>query len=260
MNKLVLTSAIAIAAITGVVSYNVVAANTAASFDTKQTKDIEKIIHDYLVNKPEVLLEASQSLQKKRAATASKKAHTAISLHAKNIFQDQSSPSFGNVKDATVTIVEFLDYQCSHCKTMSPLIHDILAADPHVKFVVKSLPIFGSTSNFASEAATAAFILDQSKFQSFHEKLLAQEKALSKDSIIELAKESGYDTKTLKAEIEKEAVKEQIKANFKLAQNIGLQGTPAFVIGTANGTKNEFIPGAMTKTKIESLIKTFKTS
>lgn len=254
MKKLAMISGLALAVAASTICFNVIAAN-GNSFDAKQKKDIERIVHDYLVNQPEVLIEASSALQQKQRQEANQKAKTAIAMNAKDLLQSKNSPVIGN-SSAPVTVVEFLDYQCGHCKTMSPVINELVKTNPNVRVVLKSLPIFGNSSNFASQASIAAFLIDPAKFQNFHSKLLSENKGLSKETVLKLAEESSYDVKQLETFMDKPEVKDRIKANFKLAQSLGLQGTPAFIISNNNGSKSEFIPGATTKMKLESAIKT----
>ena len=91
----------------------VMAAN---EFSPEQKKQIELIVHDYLVNSPEVLLEASQALQQKQQQTMQKEAKSAILEHANELLTEKLTVA-GNPK-GTVTLVEFFDYQCIHCKKM----------------------------------------------------------------------------------------------------------------------------------------------
>lgn len=247
---------VALSSVIATVCFNIYATQT-PTFDNQQVKQIETIIHDYLVNKPEVLIEASQSLREKQQSKATERAKQAISLNADKLFNNPISPFMGN-KDAKVTVVEFLDYQCGHCKTMSSVIDDVMKANPNVRVVIKGLPIFGESSNFAARAAVAAGKQNANNFKKFHESLLAQKKSLSNDAIINLAKEAGLDVNKLKADMEKDDIKNHIKDNFKLAQELGLQGTPAFIVSNNSGTKSEFIPGATSKTKLLDAINKIK--
>lgn len=256
MKKLTTIVSVAISCVIATLCFNSYATQK-PSFDSQQVKQIESIIHDYLVNKPEVLIEASQSLQKKQQSKASQRAKQAITLNAQKLFNNPISPFMGN-KDGKITVVEFLDYQCGHCKTMSPVIGEVIKADANVRVVIKGLPIFGESSNFAARAAAAAGKQNSAQFRKFHEAILKQKKGLTNDTVLNLAKETGLDVNKLKVDMEKEDIKNHIKDNFKLAQELGLQGTPAFIVSNNNGTKSEFIPGATTKTKLLDSIKKIK--
>lgn len=251
MNRNRLISLITATALSATVTLNTFAAN---DFTPTQTKAVEKIVHDYLVTNPEVLIEAGKALRAKEQKKASKKAQAAIKKNLKSIFNSPDSPTFGN-KDGDVTIVEFLDYQCAHCKTMGPVVFDVLKQDNKLRFVVKELPIFGGTSNYAARAAIAAHKQDPKKFETFHKDLLAAPSKLSNDKVIAIAKKAGLDTDQLKKDIESKEVKAQITDNFRLAQELGLMGTPAFIISNRDGTKTEYMPGAITKERLTKTIK-----
>lgn len=233
---------------------NPAAAATNGKFQPTQVKQIEQIIHDYIVNNPQVLVEASQALRAKEMAKAQEKAQSAISANTTSLFKSADSPTMGSA-EANAVVVEFLDYQCGHCKRMSPILTELLNQDKDVKVVIKVLPIFGSTSDYAARAAHAAAMQGIDKFKAFHTGLLEEEKPLSNDSIIAIATKAGLDIAKLKQDMETDNVKTQLKDNFRLAQEIGLLGTPAFVVGNADGSRTEFIPGAANKQTLVDAIK-----
>lgn len=242
---------LSIAAITACLSSSAVFAK---AFDNNQTQEIQKIVHDYLVTNPDVLIEASNSLREKEQKKANSIAQNAISKLSKNIFQSASSPSFGNNK-AQISIVEFIDYQCGHCKQMSAIVKEISKDDKNVKIIVKELPIFGKTSNYAARAAIASYKQGSDKYLAFHEELLKESNPLDEDKVIALAKKAGVNIEKLKTDMDSDSVQNEIKENFSLAQEIGLLGTPAFIIGNKNGSKAEYIPGATSKEALLAAIK-----
>ena len=228
------------------------------AFNEQQTQEIQKIIRSYLISNPDVLIEASNALRAKEQQKAKAKALTAISKNTKAIFNSKS-PSFGN-NNGGLVIVEFLDYQCGHCKKMSPIVKEISDENKNVKVIVKELPIFGKTSNLAARAAVAAYKQGTDKYLSFHQELLKQNSPLSEDKVFEVAKKAGVNVEKLKADIDAGDVKEQIQENFKLAQEIGLLGTPAFIIGNKDGSKTEYIPGATSKEALNKALEKVSTN
>lgn len=253
MRKITLVTSFAVAVAGAIIFTNAIGAKT-GQFDRGQVQEIQKIVHDYLVKQPEVLIEVQNAYRTKQESKLAQKAKAAISINAKKIFENKISPSYGNHEGA-VTIVEFLDYQCAHCRDMATIIQDVLKDNDNVHFVVKELPIFGASSNFAARAAVASSFQDENKFRTFHLKILNHKKPLTNDNVLEMAKDSDLDVAKLKVDMEKDEVKNHIKDNFKLAQEIGLQGTPAFIIGTKDGAKAVYIAGATSKEKILEAIK-----
>ncbi len=222
----------------------------------EQKKEMEQVIHDYLVNNPEVLVEASQALQQKQQQSMQEQAKAAISENAPQLFNEKVSVA-GNPK-GNVTLVEFFDYQCIHCKKMKPVIADLIAKDPNLRVIYKEFPIFGKSSELASQAALAAGM--QGKYQEMHDALLSQDKRLNEDIIMQTAKSLGLDVAKLKKDMQSKEVTDTLDANRQLAEKMHLMGTPAFVVAaTPDGqfkadSNPSFIPGASTAETLQSLI------
>ena len=224
-----------------------------ATFTPGQVNNIEKIVHDYLVQHPEVLVEASKALQQKMQEKQQEEAVSAISKNAQELFNDPNSPVVGN-PNGSVTIVEFFDYQCGHCKEMSKTMQDLLTANKNVKLVLKELPIFGGNSQIAAKAALAS--VKQGKFYAFHKAMLGASNPLNKDKIFDTAKSVGLNIDQLKKDMESPEVAAQVKANFKLAQTLHLAGTPAFILSNKANDQFKFVPGATSQQNLQQLIDT----
>jgi protein-disulfide isomerase len=227
------------------------------SLSESQKVEVRKIIHDYLVSNPEVLIEASQALQQKQQQSMQQQAQAAISENAAQLFTDKMTV-VGNPK-GSVTLVEFFDYQCIHCKKVAPVISELVKANSNLRVIYKEFPIFGASSEQASRAALAAAM--QNKYLPMHEALIKQEKRLD-DSLINQAAESiGLDMAKFKADLTSKTVTDALEANRKLAEKLHLMGTPAFIIAsTPDGAFKKdstpsFIPGAASKESLQELIK-----
>lgn len=251
--KSIIATALGLTSITTLAAATTAAPTNAASFSAEQKAQIEQVIHDYLVTKPEVLIEASKALQQKQMAEVSNKAKEAITKNAASLFNAGQAPKFGNA-NGDITIVEFLDYQCGHCKTMSPVIAELIKADPKVQVVIRGLPIFGEASKTATKAVIASTKQGTEKFVKFNEALLATNEPLNEKNIFAIAKKSGLDTVKLKKDMAAKEVEAQVNENFRLAREIGLMGTPAFILAKRDLSKTEFVPGATTKEDLSALI------
>lgn len=197
-------------------------------FSTEQKQAIEKIVHDYLVTNPTVLIEASQALQQKEAKDLKERAMKVIPTVSEQLFYDPISPVIGD-KNAKVAVVEFFDYQCPHCKHMVEVIANTVKIYPNMQVIYKELPIFGDLSLFAAKAALAAD--KQGKYLIMHNALMAtQGRFTSKDQIIEIASKNGINTTKLKKDMENTALTDEIKSNFNIAGKLNIMGTPAFII------------------------------
>ncbi len=228
-----------------------------ASFTPEQTVAIEKIVHDYLVGHPTVLIEATQALQMQQQKTMMTNAEAAIAKNGKELFNLPGSPVIGNPK-GNVTLVEFFDYQCDVCQRMSPTVDALIAKNPQLRVVFKQWPIFGETSNFAAKAALAS--VKQGKFTAFYQGLITAKGRLDQGRILSIALKAGLNTDTLKKDMEDPALQKELDNNLKLAEAMRLVGTPAFIIAkTPNGVyvdgKASFVPGGASEESLQELIK-----
>lgn len=216
---------------------------------------IEEVVHQYLLQKPEVIVEAVQNFQRKQYEQAEqtvKKTQQSASSFANALFHQANDPVAGN-PNGTITIAEFFDYQCPHCIDMAPVIADILKANPDVRVVFKEFPIRGPVSDFAARAALAAN--KQGKYYDFSHALLMQKQPLSEASILETAKSVGLNVDELKKDMNDKAVTDQLKNNMKLAQELKLFGTPAFFIGKTENPKTiNYVPGQMDQKQLQDAI------
>ena len=232
------------------------AANTAApSVSPAERAKIESVVHDYLLQNPQVIVQVLQVLQRKQFEQAEqtvKKTQQTAGQFATPLFHQANDPVAGNAS-GKISIVEFFDYQCPHCVDMAPVISAIIKANPDVRVVYKEFPIRGPVSEFASRAALAANM--QGKYIEFSHAVLTAPQPLTQDTILDLAKKSGLDVDKLKTDMNSEAVTKQIQANTKLAQDLKLFGTPAFFIGKTNSsTSINYVPGQMDQKQLQTAI------
>ena len=229
----------------------------ADSFNPTQTKSIETIVHDYLVNNPEVLVEASQALQQKQQQNVQQQAKAAISENAAQLFGGKLAVA-GNPK-GNVTLVEFFDYQCIHCKKMSPIVAELIKKDNNLRVIYKEFPIFGESSETASKVALAAAM--QGKYMQMHEALLKLESRLDDKLVMSTAKSVGLNMTTLQKDMDSKTVKDILAENRTLAEKMHLMGTPAFVVASTPAGQFDaksdptFIPGAASEEALQDLIK-----
>lgn len=226
-------------------------------------KQVEKIVHNYLIKNPDVIFEAIQTLQQKQMTEARKsveKTQTVAPKFASALFHTASDPSLGNT-NGKIIIVDFFDYQCPHCVKMTPVLEAIVKANPNVKVVFKEFPIRGPLSEYASKVALAA--KNQGKYVEFHKALmqLAMQQQLTEDAILKIAQVVGLDLSQVKADIKSPSVEQQIKNNTKLAQDLQLVGTPAFFVAMSDVAKHPspssivFVPGQVDQEQLLAIIK-----
>ncbi len=237
-------------------SMTTMAATSASSFSAQQKADIEQIVHDYLLAKPEILVEMSKILQSKQVETQQMTAQKAIHEHATQLLSETMTVA-GNPK-GDVTLIEFFDYQCIHCKHSSPIIKKLIEKNPQLRVVYKEFPIFGKSSENASRVAIAAAM--QGKYLKMQEAFLGSDKKLDDANLWAIAQTTGADVPRLKTDMNSQTVSGILKLNETLAEALHLMGTPAFLILQTPGGhfKNdsvaEFIPGGATEESLQALI------
>lgn len=228
---------------------------TADNMNSQQVQNIEKIVHDYLVKNPEVLIEASQALQSKQQQEMQKQATSFIEKNAKDLLNENVTIMGSN--SPNVTIVEFFDYQCGHCQKMQPVVKELLKNNQNLKVVYREFPIFGKSSIVASQAAIAAGM--QGKYEQMQQLLFAQKK-LDDKIVMDLAKQAGLDLKKFQADMQSKQVTESLTNNRQLAENMKLFGTPVFIVmSTPQGQYNSavhpvLIPGSTSLENLQQMI------
>ncbi len=187
-------------------------------------------VRAYLIEHPEVLMEAIQVLEARRGANKREADAEMIARHGEQLFHDPNSWVGGN-PDGDVTLVEFSDYRCGYCKKAHPELQELLQRDPNIRLVVKEFPILGPDSVTAARIATAALDLDPSKYGELNDALMSFDGALTEAAAYQIAGYAGYDIAALKARAASAEIEARIGDNYALARGMGLQGTPSFIIG-----------------------------
>ncbi|NUB24814.1 DsbA family protein [Azospirillum brasilense] len=213
--------------------------------DDAQRKAVEEVVRDYILKNPEIILEAVDSLQKRQKMAEEQKAKTALAENKAALFQNPADPVAGNPK-GDVTVVEFFDYQCGYCKAVQADTERLIKDDGKLRFVFKEFPILSPASLTAAKAALAS--RGQGKYLEFHNALMAHRGQLDDDVIQRLAKSVGLDTDKLKKDMNSPEVLKVIAANQALAEELGIRGTPAFIIG------DELVPGAIKLDQMKDLV------
>jgi len=204
----------------------------AQSFSDAQRGDIEKIVREYLIAHPEVLEEAMNELSKRQAVAEAEKHQATIAKNAEAIFNSPRGVTIGN-KDGDVTFVEFFDYNCGYCKRAMADMLDLMKSDPKLKVVLKEFPVLSQGSVEAAQVAVAVRMQDPTgkKYLDFHQKLLGGRGAADKARALAAAKEAGLDMAKLEKDLSSPEVRATLEENLKLAESLGMNGTPSYVIG-----------------------------
>ena len=205
----------------------------AQNFSADQRGEIERVVHDYLIAHPEVLQEAMSELEKRQTVAEAEKHKVAVKEHAQKLFSSPTQVTLGN-PNGNVTFVEFFDYNCGYCKRAMDDMLTLLKDDPKLKVVLKEFPVLGPGSVEAAQVAGAVRMQDKTgkKYLEFHTKLLGGRGQADRARALAVAKEVGMDMGRLEKDMAGPEVKAALAEDFKLAEALGLNGTPSYVIGS----------------------------
>lgn len=216
----------------------------AAAPESGQAAAFNQIIHDYLRDHPEEVDAALRKAIEQHRVAAEERRKSNIQTLAKELRSDPDSPAVNS--DGDVTIVEFFDYECPYCKAMAPKLHELMNSDKKLRFVFKDFPVLGPVSNFAARAALAS--RKQDKYVEFHFALMGVRGQMNNDMVLATAKEIGLDLKRLQEDMKAPEIDQILERNKVLGQNVGVEGTPAFVVGET------FVPGAVEINYIKDMV------
>ncbi|MEM6683681.1 MAG: DsbA family protein [Pseudomonadota bacterium] len=206
----------------------------AQTLGTAQKAEIEALIRSYILDNPEIIPEAMEILREKQTQQAIVAAGPAL-------YSEIGAVLVGP-KDASVTIVEFYDYQCGFCRKGLNDIERLLRNDKDVNVLFRQWPIRDNgTATHSADSAIAALAAGRQdgNFLKFHRALYESPTRLTKDRILQIAQSTGYDVRQLQRDMDDEDITQSIKQNFALARRLGLNGTPGYIIG------DTLIPGAV---------------
>lgn len=214
-------------------------------FTPAQEEAIGALVRDYILEHPEIILEAVERLQAREQEQAAAAQQQAIAALQAELYEDDVSPVAGN-PEGDITIVEFFDYNCPYCKRLTPELFGLLARDGQIRLIAKEWPFFGEDSEFAARAALAA--ARQGSYAAFHQALMGLRGPANPQTVERVAGEVGLDWERLQEDMQDAAITEHLERNKALAKRIGLRGTPAMVIG---GT---LLPGAAPAAEIAATV------
>jgi protein-disulfide isomerase len=203
------------------------AAKPGDAFTPGQRKAIEAIIKEYLIANPEVFLEVQTALEAKMEEIQAKRLQAAITEQSQEIYHSPGAPVIGN-PSGDITVVEFFDYNCGYCKRAFSDVSKLIEKDTKVKFVLKELPILSKGSEEASRVALAAKA--QGKYWEVHRALITLRGQANEQTALAAAEKAGVDMAKLKADMKSDAVTGEIARVRELAQSMGIQGTPHFLV------------------------------
>lgn len=207
-------------------------------FDPAQEQAIRDLVRNYLIDNPEVLVEALTVYRQRQEVAAKERQQESLVRVRASLNQDPDSPVIGN-PEGDVVLVEFFDYNCPYCRRAADDLLEVVAKDAGIRVVMKEFPILGPGSQFAARAALAAAL--QGRYEAFHFALMQAPGKKEEGLVMAVARDLGLDLERLRNDMQAPAIEAALRRNFELAETLEINGTPAFVIG------DEIFPGAVDK-------------
>jgi protein-disulfide isomerase len=202
----------------------------AGALDTNDRTEVEKIIREYLLANPEIMIDVQKALETKQEQQRVAVQQRTLAEKKEALFASQHQVEIG-AKDAPITIVEFFDYNCGFCQRALEDMNRFVENDKDVRFILKEFPVLGEPSLEAHKVSLAFNRLMPEKSGEFHTRLLGAEGRKDGNVAMALAVELGADEAALRAEMEKPEILDSIRQVYELADGLGITGTPSYVVG-----------------------------
>lgn len=208
----------------------VFSAAPAVALDEQQKKEMGAFIREYLIENPEILIEAQNALETKQQSKRVEQSMRGIADNRQQIFSSPTDITLGNPK-GDVTVVEFFDYNCGYCKRALSDMEEILAKDKNVRFILKEFPILGPDSLAAHRVANAVRLLAPEKYAQFHRTLLGAEEHASEATAVAVATSLGLSEAAIRKSMAEKPNDDIVRQAYQLANSIGITGTPTYILG-----------------------------
>lgn len=226
----------------------------AQAMDLTELTDAERAqfraeVRSYLLDNPEVIMEAVELLQNREAEAQANAEQSLISDNADAIFNDGYSYVGGN-PEGDITLVEFLDYKCGYCKRAHPEVEKLLKTDGNIKLIVKEFPILGAESMLASRYVVAAKqVVGGDSYKALGDALMAYNGEVTLPALRRLATTFGLDSDAIEAKMDSDEVTAEIAKTRALADRLRISGTPTFVL------EDEMLRGYLPYDQMMALVK-----
>jgi protein-disulfide isomerase len=206
------------------------------SFTPAQRAEIVAVVRQALKTDPSILRDAVVALQQDQQARSAAASTQAIAANRGEIFNNPGDPIAGN-PNGKITLVEFFDVRCPYCRASRPDVERLVAQDPDVRIVMKDLPVLGPASVLGAKALLAARA--QGGYLKMQHALMQTGVTVDQAAIERAAEAAGLNWPALQLAMQSPGLQLRIDENLSLAMKLGIQGTPAFVVG------DQLVPGAM---------------
>lgn len=197
----------------------------ASEFNANQKKEIESIVKDYLLKNPEILIDVSNELEKKKQDNMDQ----TIVDNAKYFLNSKDYPTIGDSKSKHY-IIEFFDYNCGYCKISHKFAHE-LAKEKKARVVFVEYPVISKESVKASVVAMAIYQINKDKYFEFQNYFMgSKEKIVSESQIKDAVKSLGLSWDEIQKVVESKKPQQILSDNILRGRNMDVLGTPFYIV------------------------------
>lgn len=196
------------------------------------------MIRQYLLQNPEVIIEALELLDSRRNAEQEASRRNLIENANSTLMTSEHHAIIGN-PDGDVTLVEFFDYNCGFCRQAMPHVEELIRNDSNLRVILKEFPVLGQGSQEAARVALAVLKIAPDKYPALHRALFTVRGQVNETVALATAAKLDIDVEAVKKALEDPTLNEGIQEVYDIATELGLTGTPTFIVG------NEVLPGAV---------------
>lgn len=222
----------------------------AATLDEQQQQQVKQLVRETLLEQPEIFIEVVSELQKREEIAKTQALNSALTSSNAELFRNPDDPFAGAAKPE-LSIAYFGDVNCGYCKRQGPVLAALIEAYPNLRVIYKDLPILGPSSREAAALSLAARTLadgDNDAYLTLHKQFVSHSgRRHDDDSIASSTKTAGFDLKTLQKAVDAN-INQQLDNNIRLAQRLGITGTPALVF------PDEIVGGFTSEDELKKMI------
>ncbi|MEQ9663288.1 MAG: DsbA family protein [Parasphingopyxis sp.] len=204
--------------------------------------ELEAVIEDYILEHPEIIPQAMERLQQREMLAAVSSVRSSV--------ETPYAQGWAGAANPDVTVVQFFDYACGYCRRSLGDIERLLDEDDGVRFVFRELPILSPGSEQAARVSLAA--AEQGEYFAFHRAMYEAGRP-SDATISQAVRAAGLDQAAVQQARDSEAVTQELQSNMRLASQLGINGTPVFVVG------DEILTGAVGYDRLKEAIEQART-
>jgi protein-disulfide isomerase len=214
------------------------------AFTDAQQDAITSLFEQHLEENPQLVIQAIENYQSREQEMQARAFEDNLEKVKAQLTSDDV-PFAGN-PEGTITMVEFFDYNCGYCKRAMDDVIKVIENEKDVKIFFKELPILSASSREAAQFALAAH--KQGKYFEYHTALMNHKGSKSTAVLKSIGEDLGLDGEQLEKDSKSDAIEATLNKNRDLSRELGIRGTPAFIIG------NQLSPGYLPYPQLKTVI------